>query len=64
MAALKSVKIHSFSLYTQLYPNKSVFKEYSGCFSTVGNDFLENVTIIGSLLFKQSLRMTSSYCMI
>jgi len=63
MTALRSVNIDSFSLYTQLYPSKSVFKEYSDCFSTVGNDFLENVTIIGSLLFKQSLCTTSSYCM-
>jgi len=63
MTALTSVNIHSFSLYTQLYPNNSVFMEYSGCFPTVGNDFLENVTITGSLLFKQSLCLTSSYCM-
>jgi len=51
MTILTSVNINSFSLYTQLCPNKSVFMEYSGRFSTVGNDFLENVTIIGSLLF-------------
>jgi hypothetical protein len=62
----KSEKVHDSShvcKHAQLCPNKSVFKEYGGCFSTVGNDFLQNVTITGSLLFKQSLCMTSSYCL-